>query len=162
MNNLCFPYKISLLFFIIFSPIVLNANPIDRNPLPFILNKNFNSILATAPILSATGNQMYCAASTVNIVTSMSITHDPTEIGTNAIYIQISSGYVNSQDLLALTGTHPNIISSWNQSNGKLTLQSPTGAIVPYADFVNAIEDVVYSNNTANPSGTRTFSITVG
>lgn len=55
MNNLCFPYKILLLFFVIFSHIVLNANPIERNPLPFIVNKNFNSILATAPILSATG-----------------------------------------------------------------------------------------------------------
>lgn len=162
MNNLRFPYRILLLFFVVFSHIVLNANPIDRNPLAFILNKNFNSILATAPILSATGNQMYCVGSTVNIVTSMSITHDATEVGTNAIYIQISSGYANGQDLLALTGTHLNIISSWNQSNGKLTLQNPTGAIVPYADFVDAIEDVVYSNNTTNPSGTKTFSITVG
>ena len=152
MNNLRFPFKFLVFISILFFTIVLNANTIERNP----------TLFATAPILSATGNQMFCAGSAVKIVTSMSITHDPTEIGTNAIYIQISSGYANGQDLLALTGTHPNITSSWNASNGKLTLQSPTGGIVPYSDFINAIEDVVFTNNTANPSGTRTFSITVG
>lgn len=152
MNNLRFPFKFLVFISILFFTIVLNANTIDRNP----------PLFATAPILSATGNQMFCAGSAVKIVTSMSITHDPTEIGTNAIYIQISSGYANGQDLLALTGIYPNITSSWNASNGKLTLQSPTGGIVPYSDFVNAIEDVVFTNNTANPSGNRTFSITVG
>lgn len=152
MNNLHFPFKFLVFISILFFTIVLNANTIERNP----------PLFATAPILSATGNQMFCAGSAVKIVTSMSITHDPTEIGTNAIYIQISSGYANGQDLLALTGIHPNITSSWNASNGKLTLQSPTGGIVPYSDFVNAIEDVVFTNNTTNPSGNRTFSITVG
>lgn len=152
MNSLRFPYKFLFFISILFSAIVLNANTIERN----------SPLFATAPILSATGNQMFCAGSAVKIVTSMSITHDPAEIGTNAIYIQISSGYANGQDLLALTGTHPNITSSWNASNGKLTLQSPTGGIVPYSDFVNAIEDVVFTNNTTNPSGNRTFSITVG
>lgn len=152
MNNLRFPFKFLVFISILFFTIVLNANTIERNP----------PLFATAPILSATGNQMFCAGSAVKIVTSMSITHDPTEIGTNAIYIQISSGYANGQDLLALTGIYPNITSSWNASNGKLTLQSPTGGIVPYSDFVNAIEDVVFTNNTANPSGNRTFSITVG
>lgn len=162
MNNLQFRFKIVLFSSILFSALVLNANSVNKNPLPFLVNKNFNSFLTTSPILLATGNQIYYPGSSVNIVTSMSITHDPAEIGTNAIYIQISSGYVNGQDLLALTGIHPTITSSWNQSNGKLTLQNPTGGIVSYSDFVNAIEDVVYSNNNANPSGTRTFSITVG
>jgi gliding motility-associated-like protein len=162
MNNLQFLLKITLFISTLFSAIVLKSNPVHGNPPPFLANKNFNSVLATAPILVATGNQIHCPGGSTNIVTSMSITHDPTEIGTNAIYIQISSGYVNGQDLLTLTGTHPNITGSWNQSNGKLTLQNPTGGIVPYNDFVNAIEDVVYSNDTTNTSGTRTFSITVG
>lgn len=162
MNNLQFRFKIIFFILLLFSVIILKANPVDGNPPTFLANKNFNSVLATAPILVATGNQIHCSGGSTNIVTSMSITHDPSEIGTNAIYIQISSGYVNGQDLLALTGTHPTITSSWNQSNGKLTLQNPTGGIVSYSDFVNAIEDVVYSNNNVNPSGTRTFSITVG
>lgn len=162
MNNLRFPHRILLLFFATFFHIVLNANTIDRKPHPIILNKNFNSILATAPILTATGNQIYCTGSSTKIVTSMSIAHDPAEIGTNAIYIQISSGYINGQDVLSLAGTHSNIIANWDAGSGKLTLKSPTNTTVLYSDFVNAIEDVVYRNNSATPSGTRTFSITVG
>ena len=159
MNNFRF---ISIFIFLFFFSIVLKANPIDRNPLPFLVNKNFKSILATAPILTATGNQIYCAGSAVNIVTSMSIIHDLAEIGTNAIYIQISSGYVNGEDLLTLIGTNPNIISTWNQTDGKLTLQSTTGGLAPYSDFVTAIENIIFTNTTANPSGNRTFSITAG
>lgn len=152
MNNFCFPSAIIIFISVLFCNISLNAKAIDKNP----------PLFTTAPILSASGNQMYCAGSSLNIVTSMSIVHDPAELGTEAIYIQISSGYVSGQDLLSLSGTHPNVISSWNQSNGKLTLQSPTGGNVSYTDLINAVEDVVFSNNSANPSGTRTFSITVG
>lgn len=135
---------------------------VNRNFTPFLNKKSMNYFLANAPILTATGNQMYCAGSSVNIVTDMTIVADPTETGTIAMYIQISSGYANGQDLLTLSGTHPNIISTWDQSIGKLTLKSPTNAIVAYTDFENAIEDILFSNSSANPSGARTFSITVG
>ena len=113
-----------------------------------------------APILSATGNQLYCPLTPIKIVTDMTIV-DPDDLGIDAIYIQISSGYVNGQDVLTLTGFHPTIASNWNAGLGKLTLSGiisqPT-----YTDLVAAIKDVEFYNSSSNPSGTRNFSITVG
>lgn len=113
------------------------------------------------PVLSATGNQVYCPGTQLNIVTNMSIT-DPDDIAIDAIYIQISSGYQVGQEQLVLTGTHPSITSSWNSAEGKLTLKSPAGIPVLYTDFEDAIENVAYSSSAPNPSGTRNFSISVG
>jgi hypothetical protein len=75
-------------------------------------------------------------------VTDVTITHDPLELGTYNIDIQISSGYLNGQDQLTLTNqiSHPSIKSQWNVSEGKLTLSSPTGVLVTYANFVAAIK----------------------
>jgi hypothetical protein len=101
------------------------------------------ALLNDAPILIATGNQIYCPGSQLNIVTNMSIT-DPDDTGIDAIYIQISSGYVNGQDVLTLTGTHPTIVFSWDALTGKLTLTGSAGQPT-YADLISAIEDVVYS-----------------
>ncbi len=175
MNNLKSPQPFLFILFCLFATMNTNASALfsklhgktdsiktHKTPILLFNAKSMNSVLAVAPILTATGNQMYCPSSLINIVTSMSIVNDPTETGTNAIYIQISSGYVSGQDLLSLTGTHPNVVATWDQSVGKLTLRSPSGGIVAYTDFVNAIEDVVFSNSSATPSGTRTFSITVG
>ncbi|RAR47758.1 Ig-like domain-containing protein [Flavobacterium lacus] len=125
-----------------------------------IRKENSSMIVNDAPILMATGNQIYCPGSQLNIVTNMSIT-DNDDTGIDAIYIQISSGYVNGQDVLTLTGTHPTIATSWDALTGKLTLTG-ISAQPTYANLIAAIEDVVYSNSSANPAGVRTFSITVG
>lgn len=114
-----------------------------------------------APILNATGNQVYCPEVPMKIVTDMSII-DPDDLGIDAIYIQISSGYVNGQDVLSLSGTHPTISSSWDALTGKLTLSGVTSIQPTYIALIAAIEDVEFYNNSTNPSGTRTFSITVG
>ncbi|OYU79500.1 MAG: lectin [Flavobacterium sp. BFFFF1] len=113
------------------------------------------------PVLTATGNQVYCPGTALNIVTNMDIT-DPDDNSIDAIYIQISSGYQLGQDQLILTGTHPTIAATWNASEGKLTLRSPSFMPVLYSEFKNAIEDVVYTSSIPNPSGTREFSISVG
>jgi gliding motility-associated-like protein len=116
------------------------------------------------PVITATGNQIYCPGSPLKIVETISITNDPAEPETDAMYIQVSSGYVNGQDFLELTNlaSHPTIIRSWDAAAGKLKLFSPSGIKIPYTDFVSAIKDVVYTNSSANPSGIRTFSITIG
>src|SRR5574343_1037245 len=75
-----------------------------------------------APVLTATGNQIYWPQSSVPIVTNMSII-DPDDIGIQAMYVQISSGYVLGQDTLTLTGVHPTITTSWYTTEGKLTLR---------------------------------------
>lgn len=131
-------------------------------PLSLLAQKEscFSPLDNIAPILSATGNQVYCPGTSMKIVTNMTII-DPDDTGIDAIYIQISSGYVNGQDLLTLTGNHPTLTTNWNTLTGKLTLigvsSQPT-----YIDLVAAIKDVEYSNSSTNPSGVRTFSITVG
>ncbi|OAZ02956.1 T9SS type B sorting domain-containing protein [Flavobacterium succinicans] len=116
-----------------------------------------------APTLTATGNQTYCPLTNINIVTNISIT-DPDDTSTEAIYIQISSGYSLGQDVLFLSNVsaHPAIKSSWNAAEGKLTLNSPTGVAVSYTDFVNAIKDVQFNNSSATAAGSRSFSISIG
>lgn len=116
----------------------------------------------TAPELTATGNQIHCTGSTTFITTAFNI-DDPDDIATEAIFIQISSGYENGEDILSLNGTHPGITSSWNTATAKLTIEGSTGQNVPYTDLIAAVEDVVYTNTATNPTtGVRTFSITIG
>ena len=123
-------------------------------------NKPRKPLANVAPVLTATGNQIYCPQTLTKIVTDFNIV-DPDDPGIDAIYIQISSGYVNGQDILTLTGTHPNITSSWDQAAGKLTLTGVTSQPT-YPEIIAAVKDIVFQNNATNPSGTRTFSITIG
>ena len=116
------------------------------------------------PVITATGNQTYCPGTSLKIVETISITNDPAEPDTDAIYIQISSGYVNGQDQLTLANptTHSNITTSWDPIAGKLKLYSPSGLKILYSDFEAAIRDVEYSNSATSPSGTRNFILTIG
>ncbi len=109
------------------------------------------------PVLTATGNQNYCAGSSTPIAQTINIT-DPDDTSALAVYIQISNGYVNSEDLLTLTGSHPNITATWDIVQGELTLQGPA----TYAEFEAAILATEFSSSSPNPSGSRQFSITVG
>ncbi|MFS4417090.1 C-type lectin domain-containing protein [Maribacter sp. 2307ULW6-5] len=109
------------------------------------------------PVLTATGSQTYCPGTSLPIAQSIVIA-DPDDTGTNAVYIQISSGYVNGEDLLSLTGSHPNISASWDAAQGKLTLTGPAS----YTEFEAAVMATQFSSSAPNPSGTRQFSITVG
>lgn len=113
------------------------------------------------PVIKAIGNQIYCPQTNIKIVTDVTIT-DSDDTGTDAVYIQISSGYVNGQDILALTGLHPTITSIWDPTTAKLKLYSSIPVQVTYADFVAAIKDVEFKNSSAAPSGTRNFSISIG
>jgi len=120
-----------------------------------------NSIADVPPILSATGNQAYCPLSTIPIVTDFSL-----ESGTHpvdAIFIQISTGYVNGQDLLELTGNHPNITAKpFNSLEGKLELEW-TGSGTPNdTEFITAVKNVIFRSTAQNPVNDKTFSITVG
>ncbi|WP_051200080.1 Ig-like domain-containing protein [Flavobacterium subsaxonicum] len=108
------------------------------------------------------GNQVYCPGTPINIVTDFNIT-DADDTGTNAVYIQISSGYVNGSDNLSLNTTITNVTSSWNATAGKLTISGVGGQQVPYTTLINAVKNnVVYNSTAANPTGSRSFSITLG
>lgn len=113
-----------------------------------------------APTLTATGNQAYCPKTQINIVTDFNIT-DPDDTEIEALFIQISSGYVQGEDTLILTGSHPAIITSWSANEGKLTLSGVTSALVSYLDLIAAVKDVVFKSTSNNPTN-KFFSITIG
>lgn len=115
------------------------------------------------PVITATGNQTYCSGTSLKIVETITITSED-ELDADAIYIQISLGYINGQDQLTLVNptAHPNIKTSWDATAGKLKLHNPAGIKTLYTDFVAAIKDVEYSNSSPTPSGIRNFSITIG
>lgn len=115
------------------------------------------------PVLAATGNQVYCPGTPLNIVTSFSITDaDPADTTLAAVYVQISSGYVNGQDLLTLNATIPGVRAVWNAIAGKLTIQGTAGQQLPFATLMAAVSAVQYNSSSPNPSGTRMFSISIG
>ena len=109
------------------------------------------------PVVVATGDQTYCAGGSTPIAETISIT-DPDDTMTSVVYIQISTGYINGEDLLTLTGSHPNISSTWDAVQGELTLTGPA----THAEFEAAILAVNFSSSSPNPSVTKQFSITVG
>lgn len=113
------------------------------------------------PNIDATGDQLYCPLSQINVVTAFNII-DPDDTEISALYIQISSGYANGQDILLLQGTHPNIVASWNVLEGKLKLSGVGGALITYTDLIAAVQDVVFSSSVATVSGEKHFSFTIG
>ncbi|CAD0002632.1 lectin [Flavobacterium salmonis] len=173
MKNINF-LKISILLYILsfVQTYATEKKTVDRNLITFkndTLKSNKKSHSKTVftidpPVIKAHGNQLYCPQNTINIVTGITISHDPAETGTQAVYIQISSGYSNGFDKLELSNPalHPSITTSWDVTAGKLKLSSPTGIDVSYSNFESAIRDVVFSNSSATASGTKTFSITIG
>ena len=113
------------------------------------------------PDIDAVGDQVYCPQSEINVVTSFNII-DPDDTNIEVLHIQISQGYENGQDLLSLTGAHPNIQVIWNAVQGKLSMRGAGGTPANYVDLIAAVQDVVFSSSSANVSGEKYFSFTVG
>ena len=113
------------------------------------------------PNIDAVGDQFYCPLSQINVATSFNIT-DNDSVEMDALHIQISTGYVWSQDVLMLTGTHPNVVATWNASEGKLSLRGVANAPVTYVDMIAAVNDVVFQSSSTNVSGEKFFSFTIG
>ena len=123
-----------------------------------LLTSNYNWA-QTPPELTAIGDQFYCPLSQINIVTDFSIIPGDEEI--NAIFIQISENYTQSEDTLILTGSHPTISASWSTTEGKLTLTALTPSSIAYIDLIAAVKDVVFKSSAVNPLKDKIFSITV-
>ncbi|OYX86165.1 MAG: lectin, partial [Flavobacteriales bacterium 32-34-25] len=134
----------------------------------FFLNQSYSfaTTLIDPPTITAEGNEIYCPQTYVKIAKNVAIDHDPSGTGTDAVFIQIASGYISGQDKLqlndAFTAAHPEITSFFYPSEGKLKLYSPTNSLLPYTDFIAAIEAVEFYNSSATPSGSRSFSISIG
>lgn len=107
------------------------------------------------PSITATGDQIFCPGDPIAVVESVSIT-DPDSSTLDAVYVQITSNYDNTGDLLTLTGSHPNITASWSASEGRLTLEGPA----TLAEFEAAVSAVMFQTTATVASGnTRSFSI---
>ena len=107
------------------------------------------------PSITATGNQTFCPGDPIPVVETVEIT-DTDSSTLDAVYIQITSNYDVSGDVLSLTGTHPNITASWDTSEGRLFLEGPAAL----AEFEAAIAGVIFQTTaTVNGGDTRTFSI---
>ena len=111
------------------------------------------------PNIIAEGNQEFCGIAPMNIVTSVSISDPDTgDISLDNVFVQISEGYTINQDLLLLTGTHPNITTNWNVQEGKLSLIGPAS----FSDYENAISDVLFQTTQTNFTQDKSFSINLG
>jgi len=111
------------------------------------------------PEIIVTGNQNYCPSSTsgLPVVQTVSIT-DPDDTTIEQVTIQISTGYQNGQDILTLTGVHPNITDTFNAVEGRLTLAGPA----TLAEFEAAVLAVTFDSSPPVVSGLREFSIVLG
>ncbi|MEJ6806503.1 MAG: choice-of-anchor L domain-containing protein, partial [Saprospiraceae bacterium] len=112
------------------------------------------------PEIFSEGNEFYCPLTEQAIVTSFNIT-DPDDDSIEALYIQISEGYVQGEDELTLTGVHQGIQESWDPVTGKLELKGPGGADALYTDIIAAVYDVRFSSTNNNPID-KSFSFTIG
>ncbi len=144
----------------IYARVLTTAAPNTCNPATtsFKLLVNINE----PPVLSSNFRGAYCPLSEIKIAENFTIT-DPDDTGLDFFTIQISSGYSNPEDLLILTGTHPNITSTWNTIEGKLTLEpiAPATQIL-YSDLQLAVREIVFTSTDANITGERFFSFTIG
>ena len=144
----------------IYARVLTTAAPNTCNPATtsFKLLVNINE----PPVLSSNFRGAYCPLSEIKIAENFTIT-DTDDTGLDFFTIQISSGYSNPEDLLILTGTHPNITSTWNTIEGKLTLEpiAPATQIL-YSDLQLAVREIVFTSTDANITGERFFSFTIG
>jgi len=120
-----------------------------------------NSQNNVPPNLIAVGDQYYCPLSQIKVVTDFDIV-DPDDTQIESLSIQISTGYISGQDQLILTGSHPNIVTSWDSVKGKLKLSGLGGAEILYTDLIAAVKGIVFSSSSASVSGEKFFSFTIG
>lgn len=116
-----------------------------------------------APIVFASGRQVFCPGNPINIVTDFSIT-DPDDTTIDTFFIQISEGYQEGFDRLQIdVALHPNILPVWSSSEGKLTLISRgIGSEMFLTDLENAVKDVIFTTTAPNIVSEKKFSLTIG
>ena len=114
----------------------------------FVINFTYSQE-NVSPLITSQGNEIYCPQTEQNIVTSFNI-QDPDDIELDALYVQISQGYVVGEDILSLTGNHPGITTTWNVSEGKLEIAGNGGPAL-ITDIIAAVYDIVFFSPNPNP-----------
>ena len=130
--------------------------------IPFLFIFSFSTSLAQniAPTVTAQSDPYYCPLTFQPIVTYFDI-NDPDDTSTDAFYIQISQGFDPNYDQLLLSGSHPNVMASWNATEAKLTLESSSAGPLMYTDLIAAVYDVNFYSSDPNISQSRVFSLTL-
>ncbi|PQJ80263.1 T9SS type B sorting domain-containing protein [Polaribacter porphyrae] len=113
-----------------------------------------------APSITAQGRQIFCPGSPINIVTDFTIS-DPNSATVEFFFIQISTGYQIGFDLLRLEGSYPNIVTNWNQNDGKLTLFSVNNQGILLTNLEDAVKNIIFTTSTINVSAEKTFSLSI-
>ena len=109
-----------------------------------------------APQITVVGNQNYCAEDAMAIVTDISISNNIGDL--DAVYVQISAGYSQGEDVLFLDGVHPNISATWSVGEGQLSLNGPASSV----EFENAIRAIQFQTTQSVFVQDRFFSINLG
>ena len=91
----------------------------------FVINFTYSQE-NVSPLITSQGNEIYCPQTEQNIVNLFNI-QDPDDIELDALYVQISQGYIPGEDVLILNGDHPGISTSWSVSEGKLEIAGNGG-----------------------------------
>ena len=110
------------------------------------------------PNVTAEGNQLFCGEAPMPIVTEVNIYGGDGDNTLEEAFIQIATGYSIGNDELILTGNHTNISASWSIGEGLLTLTGPAS----FAEFENAIRDIVYQSSGSNFTQDKFFTINLG
>lgn len=110
------------------------------------------------PNISATGDQLYCGASPMPVVTDVSISGGSGDNTLEEAFVQIATGYTLGSDVLSLSGTHPNISATWSIGEGLLTLTGPAS----FTEFEDAIRAVRFETSENNFTQDKFFSINLG
>lgn len=111
------------------------------------------------PEIIAIGNQNFCPGTSISIATSVSISDpDASDTTLDEVTVQISEGYVQNEDVLVLTGTHPNITSVFVANEGRMLLTGPA----TFNEFEAAILAIEFSTTQTVFTSDRSFSINLG
>ena len=103
---------------------------------------------------SSTGTSSTGTSSYTTVIDSSLAVSDVDDVVIEGATITISSGFVNSEDVLAFTNTSE-ITGLWDGSSGVLILSGNATK----AQYEAALESIIYSNSSANPTvGTRTIT----
>ncbi|WP_299257164.1 hypothetical protein [uncultured Aquimarina sp.] len=137
-----------------------NSNWTDSGDIAIIDNVQIEALFPDEPpVIVVTGDRHFCpnATNSIAVVETVSIT-DPDDINLEQLTVQIATGYQNGQDLLTLTGVHPNITDTWDVTEGRLTLIGPA----TLAEFEAAVLAVNFSSIPPVINGLREFSVVLG
>ncbi|ACC83035.1 beta strand repeat-containing protein [Nostoc punctiforme] len=122
------------------------------------VTRNINiTVVNDAPIATATNSALAYIENAITVIDSAITVSDVDSANLSSATVNISSGFVSTQDILAFTNQN-GITGSYNSSTGILTLSGSSSV----ANYQTALRSITYTNSSDNPTLTpRTISFIV-